>query len=372
MLSSSHLNYFNSFTKILFSAARKDYYSILGVDKNAKLSEIKKAYFTLAKKYHPDINKAPNAKEKFTEISEAYDTLSDEKKRKLYDDSGYKTTKPFTNYNYYYDNFSNMNSSFFKDFADLFTNFSDSSNNHISKDIMISISISFDESIKGCNKTISYSKVSLCSKCNGSKCKEGTKPTICSYCKGKGILKFKKLFLSYSMTCTHCGGEGVFISDKCEQCNGNGFTSSYQNESISIPKGIEDGVTLRVKQKGNYSIFDNTQGDLYLKINVEEDKYFRRNGSDIYTDCFIPITTAVLGGSIKVKTLEGIKNIKVHSGIQDGMYMDIGNYGVEKRFFGKGKHYIRFRIRIPDKRELSKKEIELYQMLKKERKKYKH
>ena len=111
MLSSSHLNYFNSFIKILFSAARKDYYSILGVDKNAKLSEIKKAYFTLAKKYHPDINKAPNAKEKFTEISEAYDTLSDEKKRKLYDDSGYKTTKPFTNYNYYYDNFSNMNSS---------------------------------------------------------------------------------------------------------------------------------------------------------------------------------------------------------------------------------------------------------------------
>ena len=359
----------------MFSQKIKDYYRILGVDKSAKLSEIKKAYFTLAKKYHPDINKEPNAKEKFTEISEAYDTLSDEQKRRAYDESGYRSTKPFTNYNYYYDNF---NSNFFKEFSDLFSSgfgtFNSNETNE-SRDIMVSLSISFHEAINGCNKTISYIKTSKCTECNGTKCKKGTSPQRCQTCKGSGVLRFRRMFINYTMTCEHCGGTGEIITNKCTQCHGEGATTSISSEIISIPKGIEDGVTLRIKNKGNYSPYGKREGDLYVNVNVKEDEYYRRNGYDIYTDYDVPVSIAVLGGEIEVKTLYGIKTIKIEPGVREGMYIDIGEYGVQKKYRRRGRHYVRLRVKLPSLKEMRQKEINAFKIINefaKEKSKIKH
>ena len=357
---------------------------ILGVDKNAKISEIKKAYFTLAKKYHPDINKSPNAKEKFTEISEAYDTLSNEQKRKAYDENKQSSYQPFTNYSYYHDNFININSSFFKDLFDLFTNNSSSSsssmhnNHHLGKDIIIPLSISFTDAIFGCTKQISYSKLSLCKTCNGSKCKPGTFPSTCSHCKGNGNIKFRRMFVYYEILCSNCNGNGFIIKDRCPSCRANGIVNELSTTSILIPKGVDNGMNLHIKHHGNYSLYSKSYGDLYIKLHVNDDNYFRRNGCDIYTDNYIDISTAVLGGTIKVRTVYGEVDVNIKAGTCDGEYIDIGNYGVEKRkvfAYGKGKHYVRIKIRIPDIKTMPVRVRKLYEeirLFEHSERKYKH
>ena len=355
---------------------------ILGIDKKANISEIKKAYFTLAKKYHPDINKSPNAKEKFTEISEAYDTLSNDQKRKAYDENKQSSYQPFTNYSYYHDNFININSSFFKDLFDLFTTGSTSSstynNHHFGKDIIIPLNISFTDAIFGCTKQISYSKLSLCKTCNGSKCKPGTSPSLCSYCKGNGNIKFRRMFMYYEIHCSNCNGSGYIINDKCSSCKANGIINEISTTSINVPKGVDNGMNLHIKHQGNYSLYTKSYGDLYIKLNVSEDNYFRRNGYDIYTDNYIDISTAVLGGSIQVRTIYGDVNVNIKAGTCDGEYIDIGNYGVEKRkmfTYGKGKHYVRVKIRIPDINTMPLHVRKLYEEIKQfeyNERKYKH
>lgn len=216
---------------------------ILEIDRNSNLNDIKKAYFTLAKKYHPDVSKEPNAKELFTQISEAYDTLSDDNKRRAYDQTGRKQNEPFSNYNYYYQNF-NANSSFFKD---LFDNINDLFNNDDrGNDIALSVTLDFMEAVNGCVKEVRLNRVDCCFECKGSRCKLGTKPLKCYYCNGEGRLYYRRLFMNYEIDCSNCNGEGNIIKDKCLKCNGKGHMISNSIQRILIPKGVDNGVNLRI------------------------------------------------------------------------------------------------------------------------------
>lgn len=336
----------------------------MGVSKNASLSDIKKAYFTLAKKYHPDLNKSPDSKQKFTEISEAYDTLSDHNKRKKYDSEGYnyQSNQPFKNYNFYYSNFNNLNSDFFKDFLDLFNNKNDVSNNN--NDIILSLNVSFLDACLGCSKIISYTKKEKCDICKGSKCSNNESPEICYHCNGAGILKFKKMFFYYEQSCYYCNGEGYTIKNKCKKCKGLGIVYKTVSENIVIPKGVDNEDNLLIKNCGNYSINLKNYGDLYIKINVLDDINFRRNKFDIYSDQFIDVCTAVLGGNVVVNTIYGKVNVKLNSSVKHNSYLNIGNYGVENKYGYKGNHYVKFKVQIPSFDQLSSDEIKLYKELK--------
>lgn len=341
----------------------------MGVSKSATLPEIKKAYFTLAKKYHPDLNKAPDAKERFTEISEAYDTLSDENKRRQYDLGGQSYNQPFNNYNFYYSNFNDINSNFFKDFLNLFT---ERENDFENKDIFLAINLSFRDSIMGGNKKIKYKKIDKCQECKGFKCKGNERPKQCFFCEGYGKIKIRRMWFLLEQNCDYCQGKGYIIKNKCNKCNGNGYEYKTVTEDINIPKGIENGENIKIRNLGNFSVNDFSFGDLYLRVNVEEDPVFRRNKSDIFSDKEIEIPTAVLGGTVPVETIYGFVNMKVKPGTKHGNYINIGKYGIEKNnginygipYKMKGNHYVRIQIKIPSKGELNKEELKCFEKLK--------
>ena len=186
------------------------------------------------------------------------------------------------------------------------------------------------------------------------------------------------MFMYYEIHCNNCNGNGYIINDKCTSCNANGIVNEVSTTSINVPKGVDTGMNLQIKHHGNYSLYTKSYGDLYIKLNVNEDNYFRRNGYDIYTDNYIDISTAVLGGVINVRTIYGDVNVNIKAGTCDGEYIDIGNYGVEKRkmfAYGKGKHYVRVKIRIPDINTMPLHVKKLYEKIKQyeyNERKYKH
>ncbi|WP_267525041.1 molecular chaperone DnaJ [Campylobacter sp. MG1] len=336
----------------------RDFYKILGVNKNASYDEIKSAYRKLALKYHPDRNQGnKDAEEKFKEINVAYEVLSDSEKRAKYDrfgEEGLNANSGFSNGFSGFANFSDI-------FNDIFGGgFGASEDDEIDDDLFITLDLDFKEAIFGCKKQVSYTYKSSCEKCAGTG-SASKKPETCPKCKGRGKIAIRQGFFQMVSTCDSCKGKGTIIKDKCSNCNGTGSINKNEKVDITIPEGVDNGVTLRCNSKGNER--DNKQrSDLYVKLRVRKDDKFIRKGNDIYIDIPILFTQAALGSTIKVPTIRGWKEIKIPLGLSDKELVKIKGEGVKDPHTRQiGNQYVQLSIKYPN--HINDEQIELLKKL---------
>ncbi len=337
---------------------KRDYYEILGVSKNASLDEIKKAYRKLAHQYHPD--KGGDA-EKFKEINEAYQVLSDPEKRKQYDAFGHSFDS--ASHSGFYQNvwgsedfddvFSRFRDSGFEDFfKDIFGGFDTrEKRTRINLDIFIEVEIDLQEAYTGKTFDFSYNRDIICSTCNGQGADSKYGFKTCSVCKGKGkITKTQRiLFGSFSSVsrCDFCRGRGQIPEKECSSCNGSGVKSVKENVSISIPPGIEDGAIIKLRGKGNLYP-DLGVGDLLVKIKIKPHPVFIRKGANIHSTVDISFVKAVLGGKVEVKTIGGTVILHIPPGTQNQTQFLLRGKGMPK-LRGWGDHIVTVNIVVPTK-----------------------
>jgi molecular chaperone DnaJ len=336
--------------------SKRDYYEVLGVSKNATKDEIKKAYRKLSKQYHPDINKAPDAAEKFKEIKEAYEVLSDDQKRAHYDQFGH------TDPNQGFGGFGGADFDFggFGGFEDIFSSFfggtrrRDPNAPRAGADLQYTMTLTFEEAAFGKETDIEIPREETCDTCHGSGAKPGTKKETCSHCRGTGQISIEQATpfgrIVNRRTCHHCGGTGQFIKEKCTTCGGSGRVKKRKKIHVKIPAGIDDGQQLRVAGQGEAGINGGPPGDLYIVFRVEPHEFFERDGDDIY--CEIPLTfaQAALGDEIEVPTLHGKVKLKIPAGTQTGTKFRLKGKGVPNvRGYGQGDQHIIVRVVTPTK-----------------------
>ena len=321
--------------------AEKDYYSILGVNKDASADDIKSAYRRLAKKYHPDLNKTPEAAEKFKEINEAYEVRGDDKKRANYDQYGSADGPQFQSGAGFGDFFGGGGQGFggFSDiFSDIFSAFGGQGgrNSRVQErgdDINLSMRLSFEEAVFGVEKTILVNKLQTCAKCNGTGAKNGKEFSTCPDCQGAGRVRIQQNTM-FGMSiregvCPRCGGTGKIIKEKCEECAGKGAKKVQVQIVVKVPAGIDDGQTIRMRGEGNAPLGQGIPGDLNIKVSVESHKLFKRNGADLMFDLYVPFTTCVLGGKVEVPLTKGSMTLDIKEGTQSGTVMRLKNKGVK-------------------------------------------
>jgi len=350
-----------------------DYYKILGVDKNASDEEIKKAYRKLAHKYHPD--KEGGDEEKFKEVNEAYQVLSDKTKRAQYDQfgqtfdgssgaggqggfsgfEGFSSQGGFDFGGFDFGGFGNQReSSGWEDvFADVFGGMS-GKRQQSGADIQADIEIDFSEMVSGTKKNIKLYKSVICDTCQGSGGKPGSKEETCSVCKGSGRIKRTvNTILGTVMqetVCSECHGKGKVHSAKCEKCSGEGVVKKEKNIVVDIPAGISDGQTISVRGEGEAGKFGAPAGDLYVTVHIKPHSKFVRKGDDILSTEEISFSQAVLGDKITVETVDGAVAMKIPAGTQSGEIFRIRGKGVPHlRGVGRGSHLVKIKVIIPKK-----------------------
>ncbi|KAJ3671430.1 hypothetical protein LUZ60_007509 [Juncus effusus] len=340
----------------------RDYYDVLGVTKNADASEIKKAYYGLAKKLHPDTNKEDSdAEKKFQEVSRAYEVLKDEDKRGTYDQIGpdaYERTEGGN------DGFNG--GGFGHPFGDAFTDIFDNMfASRGGQDVKVSVELSFMEAVQGCRKTINYETEVPCETCNGTGVPPGTKPLTCKACKGSGVKIMQQGFITFESNCPRCGGSGKIVTSLCKSCNGQQLVKGKKSVKLDIMPGVDNDDTIQVRGKGGADVDRSEPGDLYVNIKVRKDPVFRREGKDIHVDAVLSIAQAVLGGSVTVPTLTGNVSVKVRQGTQPGEKVVLRGKGIKARNSSiYGNQYVHFNIRIPS--NLTQKQRELMEEFDKE------
>ena len=341
-------------------AEKRDYYEVLGVQKNASKDEIKDAYRKLAMQYHPDRNKAPDSEEKFKEISEAYAVLSDDQKRQQYDalghpgfDQRYTSEDIFRGADF---------DSIFRDvgfgFGDLFRTifggggFGEQSNR--GQDIAYHLEITLEEAAKGVEKEIQIPRTEKCDVCGGSGASPGTTPKTCPRCGGAGKVQNmrKSSFAMYVQVtaCPTCRGRGKIIESPCSNCSGSGLVRRRRKIAVHVPMGIDDGYQLRLRGEGEMAPNDGEAGDLYVLVHIAPNQLFMRDGDDLYHVEMISYPQAALGAEVTVPTLEGPATIKIHPGTQAGEVIRLRGKGMPRlRGYGKGDLLVRIGIRVPEK-----------------------
>lgn len=358
-----------------------DYYNILGVEKTASKEEIKKAYRKLAGKYHPDKNKDPDSVRRFKEIAEAYSVLSDPTKRKNYDNFG-STGDGYSGGNsqgfggFDYSGFSNGGfSSNDIDFEDILSQFfnggfgsssRESTRNKRGSDLRYDMNVTFEESIYGGNKEITFSTFGKCNVCKGSGSKDN-KLHKCSTCKGSGKVRkiSQSLFgnMSVIAECPNCAGKGSVIENPCSNCHGNGRIKQQKNIKITILKGTKDGMEVRFRGEGEAGESGEESGDLYVQFHVSPSDIFKRKDDDIYLSYKLPVTTAVLGGKVSIPTLWESEIIMIPSGTKHGDTFKLKGKGVDHlNKSGRGDQYVIIEIDIP--KRLSREEKKIWEKLK--------
>jgi DnaJ family protein A protein 3 len=351
----------------------KDYYEVLGVARNSSAKDIKKAYYTLAKKYHPDTNKNdPDAQKKFQEVSEAYEVLSDETKRKEYDTYG-QTTEQMGRQGFHpgagagpqgfsqqwqYRSTIDPEELFRKIFGDfrsgtgsgMFDDFSESQFGFGGAQEIV-MNITFAQAARGVNKDIDINVVDTCMKCRGSRCEPGTKPGKCQYCNGTGMETISTGPFVMRSTCRYCQGSRVYIKYPCTECDGKGQTVQRRKVTVPVPAGIENGQTVRMNV-GNK--------ELFITFKVEESKYFQRDGADVHTEAEISLSQAILGGTIRIQGVYEDQTIQIMPGTSSHHRIHLKGKGLKKvNGYGNGDHYVHLKIIIPKK--LSNKQKALIQ-----------
>ncbi len=335
--------------------AKRDYYEVLGVPKGASDEEIKKAYRRLARKYHPDVNKDdPNAEEKFKEINEAHEILSDSQKRAAYDRFGHAGTDP--NFGAGAGGFGDFS---FDGFGDIFDMFFGGGGGRSRKtgpqrgaDLRYDLRIEFEEAAFGKEIVINIPRAELCPECHGNKAKPGTPIKTCPNCNGTGQVQFVQntAFGRFSSvkTCEQCRGEGKTFETPCPECVGRGRVRRTSKIKVNIPAGVDNGYRLRVAEEGEAGERGGPAGDLYVYITVKPHPHFQRVGNDIVLEQAISYAQAVLGGTVEVPTLEGKADLKIPEGTQPGTLFRIRGKGIPHlRGYGRGDELVRVKIDVP-------------------------
>ena len=340
---------------------KRDYYEVLGLEHNASDEEIKKSYRRLAMQYHPDRNPGDKeAEEKFKEAAEAYEVLSDEEKRDIYNRYGHEglSSTGFRGFSGFEDIFSSFGSIFEDVFG--FSNGRSRSRTaaRAGADLRYDLKISFMDAAFGMGTDIDVAKFETCQDCQETGAAAGTAPETCRRCQGRGQVTQSGGFFSISTTCPSCRGEGMIITEPCRPCMGTGRKKVTKKVNIKIPAGVETGSRLRLRGEGEQGSFGGPSGDLYVFIHVEPHEFFERNGDDIY--CRIPISfiQAALGTNIEVPTLGGAEKLKIPKGTQTGKTFRLKGKGIAHlRGFGRGDQIIETVVTIPT--HLNKKQEEL-------------
>uniref|UniRef100_A0A4X1VMD0 DnaJ homolog subfamily A member 3, mitochondrial n=3 Tax=Sus scrofa TaxID=9823 RepID=A0A4X1VMD0_PIG len=324
--------------------SKEDYYQILGVPRSASQKEIKKAYYQLAKKYHPDTNKDdPKAKEKFSQLAEAYEVLSDEVKRKQYDtygSAGFDAGAGGSGQGYWKGGptvdpeelfrkiFGEFSSSPFGDFQGVF--------NQPQEYIM---ELTFNQAAKGVNKEFTVNMTDTCERCDGKGNEPGTKLQHCHYCGGSGMETINTGPFVMRSTCRRCGGRGSIITSPCVVCRGTGQAKQKKKVMIPVPAGVEDGQTVRMPVG---------KREIFITFRVQKSPVFRRDGADIHSDLFISIAQALLGGTARAQGLYETINVTIPAGIQTDQKIRLSGKGIPRiNSYGYGDHYIHVKIRVP-------------------------
>lgn len=348
-------------------ADKRDYYEILGVDKNADEAAIKKAYRALAKKYHPDMNPGDkDAEAKFKEASEAYAVLSDTEKRRQYDQYGHAAFGGGGAGGGFDFNFSGDMSDIFGDiFGDFFGGGrSRRSSNGPMKgaNLRTSVRIKFEEAVFGCEKEIEITLKDECPKCHGTGAKEGTQPVTCSKCGGKGQVMYTQQSLFGAMrsvqTCPDCHGTGKIVKEKCSDCAGSGYISSRKKIQVTIPAGIDDGQSIRIAGKGEPGANGGQRGDLLVEVNVMRHPIFQRQDYNLYSTAPISFVQAALGGDVRISTIDGDVLFPIKAGTQTDTKIRLKGKGVPslRNKNLRGDQYVTLVVQVPEKLSSAQKE----------------
>jgi len=352
-----------------------DYYEILGVGKDASKDEIKSAFRKRARELHPDVNKAPDAEEKFKELGKAYETLSDDNKRATYDrygeeglkNAGFDTGGPFAG------GFGDLNDIFESFFGGMggfgfgFGGRQDPNAPMHGDDLRFDVKIKFEEAVFGINKEIRFEHLETCPDCKGSGAQAGTSKKTCPQCNGTGqvrtVARTPLGSFQQISTCPHCHGSGQVIDQPCKTCSGHGMISKERKIEIKIPAGVDNMSKMRVSGEGDCGKNGGQNGDLFVVIHVEPSKYYKREGINVFTELQISPAQAVCGDKVTIKTLDGDKEIEIPAGAQYGSIVKIKGAGIPviSRPSQRGDHVVILHVAIPT--NLSDTEKELYERL---------
>ena len=345
---------------------KRDYYEVLGVDKSVSDDELKKAYRKAAKKYHPDLNPGDKeAEQKFKEVNEAYEVLSDKEKRARYDQFGHAGVDP--NYGAGAGGYGGGFTGDFGDLGDIFSSFfgggfgGGRQNNpnapRRGNDTAATVNLSFEEAAKGCRKTVKVTKIDNCKECGGSGAEKGSTPKTCPVCHGTGQVSAAQRtpfgVMQTQKVCDNCHGRGKIIDKPCHICAGKGRIRHTVEQTVDIPAGIDDGQVINLRGGGDAGANGGPAGDLRINVNVRPHPIFERSGYDVY--CEIPITfaQAALGDEIVVPTLDGKVKFTIHEGTQPGDEFKLRGKGIQRlNYAGKGDEYVKITVEVP--RDLSK------------------
>lgn len=310
--------------------SKRDYYEILGVQKNASDDDIKKAYRRLAMKFHPDRNPDnKEAEEKFKEAKEAYEILTDADKRAAYDQFGHAGVNPQAGmgggagFGGFADAFSDI-------FGDIFGGGGQRRDRvYRGADLRYNLEISLEEAARGSETKIRIPTLEECETCHGSGAKAGTKPQTCPTCGGHGQVRMQQGFFSVQQTCPHCGGSGKIVQEPCTTCHGQGRVKKHKTLSVKIPAGVDEGDRIRLAGEGEAGVNGGPPGDLYVQIHLKAHAIFQREGDDLHCEMPISFATAALGGELEIPTLDGQARIRIPPETQSGKIFRLRGKGIK-------------------------------------------
>ncbi len=346
----------------------QDYYSTLGVSRDATPEDIKKAYRSMARKYHPDVSSEPDAEDKFKEINAAYEVLSDSEKRALYDRYGTDVPQGFGGFDF------GAGRDPFDIFAEVFGNLggfggfgrTGRAGPRRGNDLRTNLKITFEEAAFGADKEVEIRRQELCTVCKGSGAEPGSSPETCPECQGSGQTRQVQHTLLGSFvnitTCPQCQGKGTIVRTPCHECHGSGRTYQNRRIQVAIPAGVDDGVTIRVSGQGEPGEMSGPNGNLYITLNVQPHAYFKRRANDIILELKVNVAQAALGDSVTVPTLDGERQITIPPGTQSGAIFRLRGLGIPQlRGNGRGDELIVTQVDIP--KHLSEEQKVLFQQL---------
>jgi len=348
--------------------APRDYYEILGLDRSASKADIKKAYRKKAMELHPDRNpNDPEAADKFKEVGEAYEVLSDDAKRARYDRYGHEGVKTaFGSGGFQWSDFHH-----FDEFSDIFGNIFETffgfgggrtarRGPGRGRDMRAMATLTLEEAFNGAEHPLDVRRLETCETCRGSGCKPGTSRHVCPVCRGAGQVRVSQGFLSFATTCDRCGGAGEAIASPCPDCRGAGRSERNVHLKARIPAGVDKGMQLRLSGEGEAGPEGGPRGDLYVSIRVRDHERFVREGADIYSEEPISFVQAALGDTIQVQTLKGEHALKIPAGLQSHSLLKIPGHGMPNPNDPNGPrgiHYVRIVVRTPKKLTERQKEL---------------
>lgn len=354
-------------------AEKRDYYEVLGVSKGADANAIKKGFRQMAKKYHPDNNPGDKtAEEKFKEVNEAYEVLSDPQKKQMYDQYGHAAFDQtqgggaggYGGFGGFSGDMGDMGDIFGDLFGGMFGGGSRASRNGPQKgaNVRASVRISFEEAVFGCEKELTLNLKENCETCGGSGAKKGTSPVTCTKCGGKGQIVYTQQTMLGTMrnvqTCPDCKGTGKMIKDKCPDCYGTGYVTKRKTIQVSIPAGIDDGQSIRIREKGEPGINGGERGDLLVEVIVSQHPTFKRQDMTIYSTVPVSFVQAALGGTIRIPTVDGDVEYEVKAGTQTDTKVRLKGKGVPslRSKNVRGDHIVTLVVQVPTSLNAEQKE----------------